>query len=218
MTSIIFDLDNTLLDFMRYKHICISSAVDAMIKSGLNIKKKEALKQINNIYKKHTMEDHHVFERFLKKNLGKIDYHKLAVAITAYRKARPKTLTPYPNTISTLKKLKSKNIKLAVVSDAPELKLWLRLVAAKLDTYFDVVISTEHSRQKPSKIPFRQALKQLGSKPEDCLFVGDNPRRDIKGAKSIKMKTCLAKYGLIKPSKIKADYEINKIQELLKII
>ncbi len=47
-------------------------------------------------------------------------------------------------------------------------------------------------------------------------MVGDNPQRDIKGAKSLGMKTCLAKYGLTyKSDSIKADFEINDIKEVV---
>ena len=40
--TIIFDLDNTLIDFMRMKRISCEAAMDAMIKSGLKIDKEKA--------------------------------------------------------------------------------------------------------------------------------------------------------------------------------
>jgi FMN phosphatase YigB (HAD superfamily) len=49
--------------------------------------------------------------------------------------------------------------------------------------------------------------------------VGDNPERDIKGAQELGMKTCLAKYGWNKrKTDIKADYEINRFEDLLKVL
>jgi putative hydrolase of the HAD superfamily len=148
-----------------------------------------------------------------------VDYRKLAYAINAYRTARANILTPYPNVEKTLKQLKKRGIKLAIVSDAPKMKAWMRLTAMKLDKYFDVVVALEDTgRLKPSTMPFKAALKNLKVKPEECLMVGDNPLRDIKGAKKLGMKTCLAKYGMRKKSKIKADYEINGVNQLDNII
>ena len=46
---------------------------------------------------------------------------------------------------------------------------------------------------KPHPSPFTLALKKLAVLPDAVLFVGDNPSRDIKGAKAVGMRTCLAK-------------------------
>ena len=54
-------------------------------------------------------------------------------------------------------------------------------------------------------------------------MVGDDPNRDIAGAKKLGITTVLAKYGCLikidptKPQQ-KADYEINDINELLEIL
>jgi FMN phosphatase YigB (HAD superfamily) len=52
-------------------------------------------------------------------------------------------------------------------------------------------------------------------------MVGDAPQWDIKGAKAVGMKTCLARYGLMdyaNAKKIRADYEIEDISKLLRIV
>ncbi|MBR9703510.1 HAD-IA family hydrolase, partial [Candidatus Woesearchaeota archaeon] len=96
---------------------------------------------------------------------------------------------------------------------------WLRLCALKLDDFFDLVITYDDTGElKPSSLPFQKALEQLNLKPEECLMVGDNSERDIKGAQALGIKTVLAKYGATQKSTTKADYEINKIEDLLKII
>jgi len=69
-------------------------------------------------------------------------------------------------------------------------------------------------------MPFKLLLKKLRLKPSQVLFVGDNPDRDIKGAKKMGMKTALAKYGQVlgKNSKEKADFELGNFREILKIV
>lgn len=217
--AVLFDLDNTLIDFMRMKKNSCEAAISAMIDAGLKVKKEKALKKLFNLYDKYGLEDNKIFQKFLKEEIGKIDYRILANAIVAYRNVRSSYLQPYPHTDYVLIKLKSKGIKLAIVSDAPKLKAWLRLMAMKVGNFFDVVVAFEDTKQlKPSSLPFEAALKKLNLKPEDCLMVGDLPHRDVEGAKKLGMKTCFAKYGNPKIKKSNADYEIDDIKELLKIV
>ena len=117
--AIIFDLDNTLIDFMKMKRISIEEAIDAMIDAGLNLPKKKALDLLYKLYEEKGLEDPHIFQKFLLKVTGKVDHKKLAYAIVAYRNARTGFLHPYPGTKRTLIKLKEKGLKLAIVSDAP---------------------------------------------------------------------------------------------------
>jgi putative hydrolase of the HAD superfamily len=217
--AVIFDLDNTLIDFMRFKKVACDSAVDAMIDAGLKIDKRKALDEIYRIYNKHSMEDHLVFQRFLKKVCGVVDYKILAYAINAYRGARGSVLTPFPGTKSALIKLKERGLKLAIVSDAPKIKAWLRLSAMRIDDFFDVVVALEDTgRKKPSRLPFNAALKQLKVKPEECLMVGDMPGKDMKGARQLGIKTCLAKYGGFGSVVGKWDFEIDDISELISVV
>jgi len=220
LKAIIFDLDNTLIDFRKFKHICCEKAIEAMIGAGLKVPKKKGMDILYNLFSKYGMEDSEIFQRFLMKTTGKLDYKKLASAINAYRKARIGLLTPYPGVIDTLKKLKKKGLKLAIVSDAPKLKAWVRLTAMKIEDYFDIVVALEDTgRLKPSRLPFRVALAKLNHHPSECMVVGDMPNRDMKGAKRLSMKSCHAKYGYERPVKNKYwDYELNSITDILDII
>ncbi|MBD3310335.1 TIGR02253 family HAD-type hydrolase [Candidatus Woesearchaeota archaeon] len=218
LRAIIFDLDNTLIDFLKYKRLCSEAAIDAMIDAGLKIPKEKAVKELYRLMKTHGMEDNTIFQKLLKKLTGDIDYRKLASAINAYRKTRIGLLTPYPGTKSTLIRLKEKGLKLAIVTDAPKLKAYLRLTAMKLDDFFDVVIAKEDTgKLKPDNLPFKAAIKELKLPPQECLMVGDMPERDIKGAKALNLKTCFAKYGYEGKAEPKADYTIDSIEELADI-
>lgn len=213
--AVIFDLDNTLIDFTKMKRIACEEAIDAMIDAGLSIPKKKALEILYELYEEKGLEDPKIFQKFLKKVTGKADYKKLAYAIVAYRQARTGFLHPYPGVKRTLIKLKEKGLKLAIVSDAPKLKAWIRLVSMKIDDFFDIVVGLEDTgKQKPSRLPFRTALKELKVKPSECLMVGDRPDKDIKGAKQLGMKTCFASYGYEGKAKGEWDLEIKEIGEL----
>jgi len=223
--AIFFDLDNTLIDFLTMKHKCCEAAIDAMIKAGLNMKRKKALKVLVEIHSKYGIEHKQIFQKFLKKTKRKVDYKIVAHGVVAYRKLKESYLAPYPHVIPTLIQLKKK-YKLGIISDAPRMRAWLRLVTMNIDRFFDVVITAADVRKKKMyAAPFKAALKQLKVKPEEAIMVGDRIERDIKPAKALGIKTCYARYGAkyekIKPvpkGKSGADFEIDNSKDLLKLV
>ena len=126
--AIVFDLDNTLIDFMKMKRLSCEAAMNAMIKSGLNINKKMGLKIMFQLYTEYGYEYQKIFQVFLKKVLTKIDYGVMASGIVAYRRVKQGLLYPYPNVAPTLNELKKK-YKLAILTDAPRIQAWIRLAA-----------------------------------------------------------------------------------------
>jgi HAD superfamily hydrolase (TIGR01549 family) len=94
--------------------------------------------------------------------------------------------------IYVLKKL-HRRYKLGIVSNAsiPEV-VWKLLPKSGLDRYFEaVVISGAINKRKPSLEIFEKALKILGVSANRALFVGDTLSIDIKGAKSVGLKSIL---------------------------
>ncbi|MCL6500897.1 MAG: TIGR02253 family HAD-type hydrolase [Candidatus Pacearchaeota archaeon] len=222
--AILFDLDNTLIDFMKMKKRCCETAIDAMIAAGLKMTRKKAMKILYEHYTKYGIEYQQIFQKFLKVIKGRVDYKIIAHGILAYRKVKESYLVPYPHVISTLIELK-KTYKLAIISDAPRIEAWMRLVAMKLDDFFDVVITAADVRKKKiHPAPFKAALKALKIKPEEALMVGDRLSRDILPAQKLNIRTCFARYGaryndeeMPEKGKSGADYEISNIKELLKL-
>jgi len=218
--AIIFDLDNTLVDFMLLKRAAVDAAINAMIDAGLNVTFEKAKERINSIYDAEGIEYQQVFDHMLKEILGKVDYKIMSAGIVSYRKAREAALKPYPLVLPTLIELMKMGLKLAVVSDAPSKEAWLRLSYINFQHFFDVVITYDETRErKPSPVPFNMALKELDLKADECLMIGDWAERDMVGAKSVGMKTVFARYGdtfnTVNPE---SDYDINSISELVEII
>ena len=215
--AITFDLDNTLIDFIHMKRKASNAAARAMIRTGLKMSVRKAENELFRIYIK-DIEGHTAFELFLKKHKA-FSERRLVAAINAYNKTKIRYLKPYPKVRATLNAFKRKGLKLGIISDAPRRNTWKRLDALGIADYFDIVVGLEDTgRKKPSKMPFRKALKLLKMKPSEVLHVGDWPERDVKGAKKLGMKTCLAKYGWDTGKYIKADYEIERIEELIEVL
>ena len=218
--AVIFDLDNTLLDFMNMKIKAVESAVHGMIEAGLQMEKGIAKKRIFTIYEEKGWEYQEVFDDFIQKELGKIDYKILASGIVAYRKAREASLILYPNVNSTLITLSKWGLKLGVVSDAPSREAWMRICSVNLHHIFDAIVTFHDTgMHKPSPEPFEKISSLLKVSPENSLMVGDWPERDVIGAKKVGMKTVFAKYGDVFDTKYSgADYDVMDVKEILSII
>ena len=218
--GVVFDLDNTLLDFMKMKQVAVRSAIRGMIEAGLEIDEKKSFEDIITLYEKIGWENQKVFDVFLENSIGNVDNKFLAAGVVAYRRAREANLLAYPNVNKTLIDLTKLGMKLAVVSDAPSREAWMRIYYLNLYHFFDAVITFDDSgERKPSAIPFEMALKKLGLKPQSSLMIGDWPERDVVGAKKIGMRTAFAAYGDTFGTKVSgADWDIKDISELTSII
>ncbi len=218
--AVIFDLDNTLVEFMAMKRQAVDAAVHAMIDAGLNLPSEEVKSRIGAIYKERGIEFQNVFDQLLYDVFNKVNYKILSAGIISYRRAREAALVPYPHVYMTLMELLKQGILLGVVSDAPAREAWLRLCYLNFHHIFHSVVTFEDTgMRKPDPKPFHRALELLGVRPADALMVGDWAERDILGASKIGMKTVFARYGdtfgTLDPH---ADYEINDVKELLQIV
>lgn len=218
--AIIFDLDNTLVDFMLLKNNAVEAAIHAMVDAGLELTYGEAREKIDAIYDREGIEYQQVFDRFFKDLYGKVDHKIMSAGIVSYRKAREAALKPYPRVFPTLIEIIKMGLKLAVVTDAPSKEAWLRLSYLNFHHLFDVVITYDDTgEKKPSPVPFNMALEELGLKSSECLMIGDWAEKDMVGAKAVGMKTVFARYGDVFETKNpNSDYEIGSISELIKII
>jgi len=218
--AVIFDLDNTLLDFMKMKSSSINAAICGMIDAGMNIHKDKSIQEIYNIYETKGYEHQEVLTEFIINTIGTINYKYLAAGIVEYKKAKEESLNLYHDVIPTLDELISINLKLGIVSDAPSREAWIRLYTLNLHNKFqDVVTFNDTGFYKPAKEPFIKIADKLNIDLKECMMVGDWPDRDIKGAKQVGMKTAFAKYGNTENiSESGADYDLTSISQLIDII
>lgn len=218
--AVIFDLDNTLVDFMAMKRQAVDAAIHAMVDAGLRLSFDDAKERIDRIYKEKGIEFQNVFDQLLYGVFKKVDYKILSAGIIAYRRAREAALVPYPHVYMTLTELLKMGLKLAVISDAPAREAWLRLSYLNFHHLFDLVLTFDDTgERKPSPAPFKKALKLLRLKPHEALMVGDWAERDMVGAAKVGMKTVFARYGdTFGTIESHADYDISDVSELISIL
>lgn len=218
--AVVFDLDNTLVDFMAMKRLSIEAAINAMIDAGLKLTREEIQARIDAIYKEKGIEFQNVFDQLLYDEFQKVDYKILSAGVIAYRRAREAALVPYPHVYKTLVELVKMGMKLGVVSDAPAREAWLRLTYLNLHHIFDHIVTFEDTgKRKPDSAPFKKILSLLRVKANESLMVGDWAERDVVGAAKVGMKTVFARYGdTFDTKETNADYEVNDVWELIAII
>ncbi len=98
----------------------------------------------------------------------------------------------YDDALPVLCELENRNIRRIIVSNTPwgsPANLWreeLKLlgVADHIETTF---FCRDTGWRKPAKQIFDFVLEKLQAKPQDCLFVGDDPRWDLAGPKTVGM-------------------------------
>jgi putative hydrolase of the HAD superfamily len=220
LKAVIFDLDNTLVDFMLMKKQAIDAAINAMRDAGLKLSTDEIHQRIDQIYKERGIEFQSVFDELLYREFSKIDHKILSAGVIAYRRAREAALVPYPHVTMTLIKLSKMQLKLGVVSDAPGKEAWLRLCYLNFHHLFDAVVTFDDTgMRKPNPEPFRKVLEMLQIEPGEALMVGDWAERDVLGAAQVGMKTVFARYGnTFGTETSNANYDIDDITQLIDIV
>jgi HAD superfamily hydrolase (TIGR02253 family) len=218
--AVIFDLDNTLVDFMAMKGKAVDAAVTAMIDAGLTLEPSDVRSRIDQIYQEKGIEYQTVFDSLLYDIFNKVDYKILSAGIIAYRRAREAALVPYPHVHLTLMSLLKNGLLLGVVTDAPARAAWLRLCGLGFHHIFHAVVTFDDTGvRKPRPEPFQKALEMLNVAPAEALMIGDWAERDMVGASNLGMKTVFARYGDTFGTEVThADYEIADVKDLLNVI
>jgi len=218
--TVVFDLDNTLTDFMRMKESAVDAAVAAMVDAGLRFLPADIKQKIYDVYDKEGIEFQNVFDHALEALIGKVDFKVKAAGIVGYRRAKEASLVLYPHVKLTLIELMKRGTRMAVVSDAPRQEAWLRLCYLQLHHFFDFVSTFEDAgERKPSPVPFQRALDYFDVAPSEAIMVGDWPERDITGADQLGMITVFARYGnTFGTVESGAHYDIEDIFELVDIV
>lgn len=119
--------------------------------------------------------------------------HTAAISMNRWQRLVP----IHPQAIPLLNTLKKQGVKIGIISNfqhAPHVRRVLRKHGL-LKILDAVIISGEVHASKPDPQIFKIALERLGTEAKETLFVGDDPERDIRGAASVGMQTCLFQNG-----------------------
>lgn len=210
---IIFDLDNTLIDWQdEYWHKGIMHACEKFkIQYSKQIEEK-IIKVIDDYEKNQEYFDINIMQNLINKELEENYSTDFIKEILRYFEiCIPEQIDN--SVLETLKYLVNK-YELVVLTNWFENQQIQRLKNAGIYKFFNHVYGTEHIKMKPNREAFEAAIGELS--PDECVMVGDNLEKDIDGALRIGMNAIFLNRNNIE---VNSEYkEIKKIDELIKIL
>ncbi len=109
--------------------------------------------------------------------------------VKIYRGTKP-VLSLYPDGEAFLEELERKHIKTGLITDGNAQVQHNKIRALGLDGRLDVVLASyDLGLRKPDVGVYVYCLEKLGCRPEEAVYIGDNPLKDFIGARKLGMKT-----------------------------
>lgn len=131
----------------------------------------------------------------------------------AFSGAFAKGTRALPYTRGALLKL-HKSYRLGIVSNSLAPNTMSDLEVAGIRQFFTrIVISSDAGKRKPHPAIYLSALAGLGLKPDEAVFVGDNPYEDIFGAKKVGMKAVLMSHPLVAEERLHRQMPVSQPRE-----
>ena len=186
----IFDMDNTLFDFMYAQQVGCSAVLSMLgHQQDPSVLFRYFLRQDYGFESTQNIWDYLV-------DIGHADPEVYQTCATLYEAHKLKAITPYDDTLPTLEALRDLGIPLALVTDADTHHARGRLRKAGLEKFFPVIVTPDQTgSRKPSHCQFLSALDQLQVTAAEALMVGDSLRRDICPCNELGLVTAYAAYG-----------------------
>ncbi|WP_191621870.1 HAD family hydrolase [Microbacterium caowuchunii] len=118
--------------------------------------------------------------------------HRLDLLFVDYLSAYRAAWQAFPDVLDVLASLRSKGVRLGILTNGSAEQQWDKLQATGIHESVDVIcISEEIGAQKPSREAFETLAQRLEVAPAECLFIGDDPRHDLAGARAAGMHAAL---------------------------
>ena len=212
---VIFDIDNTLIPWKEEYYDEINKVLDFLniehTKDEYN-KIKEAFSEYENEY--------YTFDRKLMldyiNKYTKKQYPKEFIYGCTNRWADSVPQKLDESVINMLKYLKDK-YQMVILTDWYADQQIEKLEKLNILQYFSKIYSAEKVKRKPFKEAFLQAIED--NKPEECIMIGDDFERDIKGALNAGLHAIYynPKNNVIKDENSKY-YTISRLDEIMNIL
>jgi len=234
--AIIFDYIGTLVNSECYSmaNSC-RTLYTALVDEGFDVAEEKFLSAYNFAHEKYRKIRYEQFKEINNavwvsealSNLGfkvKEDDCSIKVALNVFFDDFIRTLMLRKGAEEVLKQVSTK-YKVGLISNfthAPVIHKSLRKI--RIHQYFNaIVISEDFGWRKPSSEIFHYTLNRLKVKPEEAVFIGDSPLEDIKGAKSVGLRTIFTSSQFntqknLQESGQEPDYIVDDLVKILDIL
>ena len=218
ISAILFDLDDTLVDRNASMRWALAEQYDYYKNDLIDISKENYIEKLIEYQEHGYVNTKMAYDRlFRTENVKVTVIQQLNNDINL--RYGTKTIL-FDNVIETLEALKDK-YRMAVITNGRIDWQYRKLRQAKMEKYFvNITISEEVGFEKPNQNIFMTCLKKMEIRPENCIFVGDNPEIDIKPAIEMGMKAIWKDNGYFeKPAKLNGRIKnfnelINEIEKI----
>jgi putative hydrolase of the HAD superfamily len=230
LKAIFFDIDDTLYSTSEFAEMARENSIDAMLRAGVNLPKEALLKELDEVIAEFSSNYPAHFDKLLlrippESYKGINPAIVVASAVVAYHDTKFRQLRPYEDAVEALKLIHAKtDLILGVITTGLTVKQAEKLVRLNLLEYIRsdaIFISDQIGVSKPNVKLFLRALIDLHLKPNEAIYIGDNPVNDIDPANTIGMVTVrnrrTGKYTGLE-GKTRPNYEIHNFYDLLDIL
>lgn len=216
--AVVFDLDDTLISEKQYVKSGFRE-VSKFISNKYNLNQEEVFNIMLQIFEESSKD---VFNRVL--NNFRIEYAKeeILCLIKIYREHIPE-IEFFGDVIPTLNKLRSKGIKIGIITDGYKETQSRKLEVLKCYELFDEIIMTDELGRefwKPHEKAYRLIAEKLGVNLNEMIYIGDNISKDFISANKLRiMSVCINRhYGIYKNIEVNEEYlAMNNIESLEEI-
>jgi putative hydrolase of the HAD superfamily len=229
LKAIFFDIDDTLFSTTVFAERARRNAVRAMINTGINMPLGKLLAELKEVIVEFSSNHGQHFDKLLQRIpestfKGINPAVLVASGIVAYHQTKVDELEPFPDAAAALRKLNATPLLLGVITAGRATKQAEKIIRLGLYPYFApmaIFISDQIGISKPNVKLFLRACECTGLSPQETMYVGNDPVKDIDPANSIGMVTVHSvreKPRVEKQAITRGDYEISDFHELLKIM
>jgi putative hydrolase of the HAD superfamily len=214
--SILFDLDETLLDRDSSVKQFISAQYDQFLANLNHIPKIDYITRFIELdCRGHVWKDK-VYQALVTEfAITGISWQQLLVD---YETQFQFYCVPFPGLIEMLDNLKHQGYLLGIITNGRGEFQARSISGLGIKDYFDVILISELEQlRKPQPEIFQRAIDRLGTSAAASVFIGDNPEADIVGAKNAQLWTIWKRNSYyLEPAA--ADAVIDELSEIPSII
>ncbi|MFC4560069.1 HAD family hydrolase [Virgibacillus kekensis] len=213
--AVLFDLDGTLLNRDLSVRKFIHDQYERLLNVLVHIPKEEYVQRFIELdYRGYVWKDK-VYRQLVKEYaINEITWEEL---LEDYLANFRHSCVPFPNLIQILENLKGSGMSLGMITNGKGQFQLDNIRALGIAPYIDAILISEwEGIKKPNEQIFQRALNKLSVRPEESIFVGDHPEKDIAAARNVGMRTVWKKDLHWEGSN--ADYIIEDLIELSNIL
>lgn len=220
---LLFDIDDTILDFKRCESTALTYALNAL---GVN-PAPETLRRYSAINARQweRLERGEITRAYLLVHRFELLFEELGVDVSGaeaqhiYEQSLKMQHFEVPGAIAMLSRL-SERYDTYAVSNGNIVTQDSRIALSGIDKYFkDIFISEAVGYDKPSKEYFDYCFAHIpGFERERAIIIGDSLTSDMLGGKNAGIKTCWFNPGRKEPKDVYPDYTVYSIDEIEPLI